>query len=61
MSQIGIPICPDCGNNMCLLYPEIFAEKHLHGADKKYYESKKKDIDEFLSLKMEEHRQNIIK
>jgi len=48
------PICPDCDNNLCLLYPAIFAEKHLKGADKRWYESKKKDIE-----KMAEHKDKI--
>ena len=26
---------------MCLLYPEIFARKHLHGGNKIWYESHK--------------------
>ena len=53
------PICPDCGNNLCLIHPEIFAKKHLRGVDKKRYKTMKKDLDDFVCLKMKEHQQKI--
>ena len=48
-------ICPDCGNNACLLYPEYFAQQHLKGADREWYQMKKKELDEWLLLKFNEH------
>ena len=60
MVEIEVPlICPKCKNNMCLLYPDIFAKEHLYGASKKWYESKKKDLDDFLLLKMAEYGRTI--
>jgi len=57
MPEHGIPlVCPECGNNLCLLSPFVFAREHLHGADKKWYENKKKDLDDFLQLKMNEYK-----
>jgi len=32
-----VPICNRCGNNMCYLYPSVFARKHLPSKQEAYY------------------------
>ena len=49
------PICPECGNNQCLLDPEVFARKHLHGASRTWYEATKKALDDFLREQMKQY------
>jgi len=64
INSIGVEIpkvliCPACLNNSCLLQPDIFAKTHLSGAYKRYYETMKRDLDDFLKEKMQEYVESI--
>lgn len=50
------PICPECGSNACLLNGDIFAQAHLKGEDKEFYDVHKQLLDRFLALRMIEHQ-----
>ncbi len=41
-------ICTVCKNNLCLINPEVFAEKHLSRKDRAEYLALKERIDELL-------------
>ncbi|MFH1486703.1 MAG: hypothetical protein ABIH46_11585 [Chloroflexota bacterium] len=55
----GPPVCPQCGNNACLLDPPTFAEKHLSLEEKKLYLGIGDCLDDFLRTRMAEHRRRI--
>lgn len=50
-----VPVCPQHGNNLCFLYPRIFAEKHFEGADAEYYKWFKETQEKFVDLRMREY------
>lgn len=52
----GYPVCPRCGNNLCMVYPKIFAEMHLEGEDKTLYERMTTILDTWVRVRMEIHR-----
>ena len=55
MTEKSPPVCPECGSNQCLLDGEVFARVHLKGADKEFYDVRKRLLDRFLALRMIEH------
>lgn len=57
--QKAPPICPSCGNNACLLDPDVYARKHLMGLDWRYYLHLKLEATVFAEGKMAEHRKEI--
>jgi len=46
------PICKECGNNACYLYPHVWAKKHLKSKNAAAYQALVKAADDFLIATM---------
>ncbi len=55
-----LPVCPTCGNTLCMQYGDIFARNHLVGEDLEYYRNLKYQLDTFLHQRMADYREALI-
>lgn len=52
-------ICPACGNNLCQIYPPLFAKYHLKPEEQAWYLKRKKELDEWLEAKMADYKSSL--
>ena len=50
------PICPQCGNNMCYLNTDIYAQRHLTPAQREIYDSLRHVAQAFLQSSLSDER-----